>query len=101
MEFINYRLPGGRVVPCDASATKGAREIDFTLEDGRIVKAYRVEGPEDIARRQLEARIWALKVDRQSLRCGRQTPDRLKSIAVLDAELERLDAERKGLAHAD
>jgi len=34
-----YRLPSGEVVRCDASATKGARVIDFTLKGGQIVQA--------------------------------------------------------------
>lgn len=41
--FIRYQLPDGSIVPCDASATKGAAIIDFTLKGGRIVQAVRVD----------------------------------------------------------
>jgi hypothetical protein len=37
--FDTYRLPSGELVRCDASACKGRRVIDFTLEGGTIVPA--------------------------------------------------------------
>lgn len=40
--FQWYRLPDGRVVPVDATASKDARLIEFTLEDGQIVDAIQV-----------------------------------------------------------
>lgn len=46
----------------------------------------------------LDARIWALKMDRQCLRVGAQTPDRLESIAALEAEIERLEGEARRAA---
>lgn len=39
MTLAPYRLPDGRIVLCDASATKDARIIDFTLANGSIVSA--------------------------------------------------------------
>lgn len=36
-----YRLPDGRVISTDASATKHANTIDYTLADGSIVTAVR------------------------------------------------------------
>lgn len=42
MTFELYRLPLGRIVSVDASASKGAPEIEFTLADGRIVTAVKV-----------------------------------------------------------
>lgn len=42
MDFEMYRLPDGRVVPVDASASKGAATIGFTLKGGRIVTAVHV-----------------------------------------------------------
>ena len=41
MTLLPYRLPNGRVVLVDATATKGVGLIDFTLADGRIVFAVR------------------------------------------------------------
>lgn len=35
----HYQLPDGRVVPTDATATKGEPVIDFALKDGTMVKA--------------------------------------------------------------
>jgi hypothetical protein len=43
MTFTHYRLPDGTVVPVDASAAKDAPAIGFTLRDGRVVTATRVE----------------------------------------------------------
>ena len=40
--FTLYQLPDGRIVQVDASAAKGALIIDYTLADGRIVYARRV-----------------------------------------------------------
>jgi predicted transcriptional regulator len=37
-----YRLPDGRVIACDATASKGAAAILFTLADGQLVDAVRV-----------------------------------------------------------
>ncbi len=37
--FDYYRLPDGCVVPVDASASKGADYITYTLKGGRIVVA--------------------------------------------------------------
>lgn len=45
MEYTDYRLPDGRIVPVDASAAKGARFIGFTLTGGKIVTAERVDKP--------------------------------------------------------
>ncbi len=45
MTLTDYRLPTGQIVRCDASATKYAPVIDFTLADGTIVQATRVEAP--------------------------------------------------------
>lgn len=42
MPFETYRLPSGRLVDCDATATKSAPVIDFTLQGGQIVKAERL-----------------------------------------------------------
>lgn len=39
MTFEMYRLPDGRVVPVDATASKGARTIGFTLTGGEVVTA--------------------------------------------------------------
>lgn len=43
MTFEFYRLPDGRVVPVDATASKGAPAIGFTLVGGRIVTALLVQ----------------------------------------------------------
>ncbi len=43
MEFTNYRLPDGRIVPVDATAAKGALVIGFTLKGGRVVDAIRAD----------------------------------------------------------
>jgi hypothetical protein len=40
--LVPYRLPDGRIVRCDVTATKYARVIDFTLADGSIVVATMV-----------------------------------------------------------
>lgn len=37
--FELYTLPDGRVVRVDASASKGASVIGFTLASGRVVEA--------------------------------------------------------------
>jgi hypothetical protein len=42
MTFTDYRLPDGSIVACDASATKNAAEIGFTLKGGTVVRAVRV-----------------------------------------------------------
>lgn len=42
MEFERYQLPSGEIVDCDATATKGASMIRFTLKGGQIVMAKRV-----------------------------------------------------------
>jgi hypothetical protein len=39
MRFDYYRLPDGRVVPVDATASKAAKTIGFTEIGGRIVTA--------------------------------------------------------------
>lgn len=39
MEFDEYRLPDGRIVNCDRSATKGRAWIDFQLAGGQMVVA--------------------------------------------------------------
>jgi len=41
MTLTPYQLPDGRIVMIDASASKGALIISFTLADGRIVDAIR------------------------------------------------------------
>jgi hypothetical protein len=40
-QLTDYVLPDGTIAPCDASATKNAPWIDFTLNGGRIVTAIR------------------------------------------------------------
>lgn len=60
MDFEDYVLPDGTIVPCDKTATKSAPVIDFTLAGGEIVKARR-RYPVLIARRppmQLERGPW-------------------------------------------
>jgi len=42
MVFEAYRLPDGQVVNVDATASKGAAVIGFTLKGGRIVDAVLV-----------------------------------------------------------
>ncbi len=42
MDFTDYRLPDGRIVPVDSTAAKDADVIGFTLKGGQVVPATRV-----------------------------------------------------------
>jgi hypothetical protein len=46
MTLTPYRLPDGRVVAVHADVARGTRTIDYTLADGTIVTAQRVEDDE-------------------------------------------------------
>ena len=50
MTFENYRLPDGRIVRVDATASKGAATITYELARGNIVTATRVDPSEDSPR---------------------------------------------------
>lgn len=41
-----YRLPGGRIVQLQADVARGAFLVSFTLADGTVVDATRVDAPE-------------------------------------------------------
>ena len=93
MEFERYRLPGGRVVEVDASASKGAAEIGFTEKGGRIVTAKKVvEAAEQHADRCIAA---AQRLEKEA----RRLKDHAKSIRentrtgrfYTDAEIENFE----------
>lgn len=92
--MVPYRLAGGRIVQVDASAAKGARVIDFTLEDGRVVDAVLVpeisDGDLDEIEMQLDATVpfyvSGLIVEIRALRASNALLRR--SLAMLTKELE-------------
>jgi hypothetical protein len=43
MDFELYRLPNGRIIRVDATASKGAKVIGFTEVGGRVVDATLVD----------------------------------------------------------
>lgn len=48
MDFELYRLPDGRIIPVDATASKGAKVIGFTEKGGRVVDAEFVAKASDM-----------------------------------------------------
>lgn len=93
MDFDTYRLPDGRIVPVDASASKGLPTIGFTLKGGKVVdavleRAHEINDQMPMLVETFHEIVFKLAILHDAVRANVGNEARLYTLRELCADLE-------------